>query len=114
MSTSLCRYEVKVKSPSQAGGAAKTEAGWGFCQRRCPEQACWQEARAQRCQLRRATLRPPDLVLLAIHHQGPGALGFMGLEFAMGGSLGCRQALLCGANKDYQGCIFGPLPREGT
>lgn len=107
MSASLCRYEVKVKSPWQAGGAAR-----GFCQQRCPEQACWLEARALCCQLRRATLRPPDLGLLARYHQSPRALDFWVWSLPWEGSW-VQASLTPGANKDYQGCVTQACPGKG-
>lgn len=57
-----------------AGGSASRKSEW----------ACWQEASAQCCQLRRAALQPSELVSPATRAQGPGHSGLWGWRWPRG------------------------------
>lgn len=75
--------------------------------------ACWQKARAQCYQLRRATLRPPDLMLPASPSQGFRLLDIWGWSWLWGIPLGVGELPLV-LIVTTKAELLRPVHSEGT
>lgn len=96
-----CRYEVKVKSLAGRRRSCQDRLA-GALPAEKSKPACWQRARAQCYQLRRATLRPPDLRLPASPSQGLRLLDVWGWSW-LWGLPWVWAGPTSGANSNHQG-----------